>query len=486
MAFPADTPLTATAVATAAVSIGLASLVWHRRLARLERLRRQVAAIRRLSREILRAPDAAAAAGKIEEELRQILGDRSLKAVLRAAGDPPQRAEMPPFRLRFPLGAQENQSEFLEIWHSGESGFSAEIAEALADLAHHAGIAAELRSQRSFREQMARTEQLAATGLLLSAIARDLRQPLEAILREARRLNLDSLAPEAECALKLADRLAEHGGPEMARTAVFDLNDLLRRLCDFRERAWRLMQLEVRLRFEDAPLTVRAPRGLVEEALLGLIVVAEQSRQGQEGAWMDLETASRGGSGVISLRYPAGGPVLPAIHEGLEACRSLLRSCGAALEEEHDGHQAWLRVVFRLVSEPAEEPLRSAPRKPVRPLTLLLVHPRAGELRPLIRALAERNHRVVPAADAVQALDMAARMRFDAVFAAPAATDLEWTEFAARMKQHVPAVGWLGAATRTAPPGVPVLPLAPADRELDECLAALEATGGASAPSQLV
>lgn len=484
MAFPADTPLTATAVATAAVSIVLASLVWHRRLARLERLRRQIAAIRRLSREILRAPDAAAAAAKIEDELRRVLDDRSLKAVLTDGGDPPPRAEMPPFRLRFPLNPQENPVEFLEIWHSTESGFSAEIAEALADLAHHAAIAAELRSQRTFREQMARTEQLAATGLLLSAIARDLRQPLEAILREARRLQLDPLAEEAECALRLADRLAGHARPEMARALVFDLNDLLRRLCEFRERAWRLMQFEVRLRFEDAPLTVRAPRGLVEEALLSLIVVAEQSRQGQEGAWMELETASRGGSGVISLRYPSSGPVLPAIHEGLEACRGLLRSCGATLEEEHDGPQASLRVVFRLVSEPAEGPLRPVPRKPARPLTLLLVHPQIGELRPLIRALAERDHRVVPATDAVQALDMAARLRFDAVFAAPASADLEWTEFAARLKQHVPIVGWLGAAARTAPQGPPVLPLAPADRELDECLAALEATGGAPAPSQ--
>jgi hypothetical protein len=484
MAFPADSPLTATAVATAAVSIGLASLVWQRRLARLERLKRQVAAIRGLSREILRAPDAAAAAAKIEEVLRQILDDRSLKAVLTASADPPRRPEMPPFRLRFPLNAQESQSEFLEIWHSSEPGFPAEICEALADLAHHAGIAAELRSQRTFREQIARTEQLAATGLLLSAIARDLRQPLESILREAQRLHLEFLAPEAECALRLADRLAEHGGPEMARTTVFDLSDLLRRLCDFRERAWRLMQMEVRLRFEEASLTVRAPRGLVEEALLGLIVVAEQSQQGQEGAWMDLETASRGNSGVISLRYRAGGPVLPAIHDGLEACRSLLRSCGAALEEEHDGETAWLRVVFRLAGEPADETPRPMPRKPARTLTLLLVHPRAGELRPLIRALAERNHRVVPAADAVQALDMAARMRFDAVFAAPAGTDLEWTEFAARMKQHVPAVGWLGSGTRSAPPGMPTLPLAPTDREIDECLLALEATDGASAPSQ--
>ncbi|MCX7604486.1 MAG: hypothetical protein N2036_10470 [Bryobacteraceae bacterium] len=484
MALPSDSPLTATAIATAVVSIGLASLVWHRRLARLENLKRQIGAIRGLSREVLRLADAPSAAARIEEQLRTILGDRSLKAALGTPGEPPQRASMPPFHLRFPLNAQENKPEFLDIWHSDESGFSAEILEALADLAHHAGIAAELRSQRQFREQMARTEQMAATGLLLSAIARDLRQPLEAILREARRLNLESLAPEAESALKLVDRLAEHGGPDIARMAVFDLNELLNRLCEFRQRAWHLMQLDVCLRLEESPLTVRAPRGLVEEALLGLIVVAEQSQHGAESARLDVETALREGSGIVTLSYPPHGSVPPAVQEGLEACRNLLRSCGASLEEERVGQEVRLRVVFRLVHEPAEESPSRAPGRPARPLTLLLVHPRPGDLRALIRALAERNHRVVPAADSIQALDMAARMRFDAVFAAPAGTDLEWTEFAARMKQHAPAVGWLASAARSAPPGILALPLAPADREIDECLAMLEATGEASGPSQ--
>lgn len=484
MALPADTPLTATALVTAAVSIGLASLVWQRRVSRLERLRRQVEAIRRLSREILRAPDAAAAAAMIEEELRGILGDRSLKASFGPAGGTERRAALPPFQLRFPLAdSPENQQEFLQIWHSIESGFSAEIREALTDLAHHASIAAELRSQRQFREQIARTEQMAAAGLLFSAIARDLRRPLEAILHEARKRKLESLVPEAESALKLLDRLAGRGGPDIVRDAVFDLNELLKRLCEFRERAWHLMQMDISTRLSEEPLTVRAPQGLVEEALLGLLVVAEQSQQGREAPRLDLETAARDGTAVVCLSYPSSGQEPQAIHEGVEACRNLLRSCGATLEEENAGNQMRLRAVFRRVAEAAEETRRPAPAGPSRPLTLLLVHPRGAELRPLVRALAERNHRVVPAADAVQALDMAARMRFDAVFAAPGGAGLDWAEFTARLKQHVPAVGWLASAARPAPPGVLALPLAPGEREIDECLAKLEATAGGPAPS---
>lgn len=478
MALPADTPLTATALATALVSIGLASLVWQRRVARLERLRRQITAIRQVSRQVLRAPDEASAAALMEEELRRILADRSLKVAIGRAGSSAKRAALPPYHLRFSLNPQENQQEFLEIWHSNERGFSPEIREALEDLAQHAATAAEMRSQRAFREQMARTEQLAATGLLLSAIAQDLRGPLEAILRGARERNLESLAPAAETALKLVERLAGHGGRGVARMAVFDLNGLLRRLCEFRERAWHLMQMDVRIEPAARPLTVCAPEAMVEEALLGLIVVAEQSQQGRESPRLRLEAAAADDRAVVRLSWPAAEDALPPpVEEGLAACRNLLRSCGAALEEERAKGHVRLRAEFRLVGEPADARPREPQRAPSRALTLLLVHPQPEALRPLIRALAERHHRVVPAVDAVQALDMAARLRFDAVFAAPAGTDLDWIDFAERMSQHAPVVGWLSSGGRPGPPGVPMLPLTPAGHELDVCLESLEATG---------
>jgi len=473
MAIPADSPLTFTAVATAAVSIGLASLVWHRRVARLEKLRRQLREIRRLSRDVLRAPDAAAAAALIEENLRRVLGDNTLRARIGPAEEVRPRASLPPFRLQFPLNSQEIPKEFLEIRHSQEAGFSGEILEALEDLAHHAAIAEEMRSQRTFREHAARTEQLAATGLLLSTIARDLRHPLESILQAARRQGLEALHEEAESALELVDRLAAYARRETARTVVFDLNEAVRRLCEFRERSWRLLQMEVCTRFCEEPLPVRAPRGLVEEAVLGLMVVAEQSQQGLEGARLDLEVSARGGRAVVSLAHPASSEILPAVSDGLSACRNLVESCGGVLEEERPGQEVRLRAEFPLVAERPAETAARAPRTR-RQLTLLLVHPRPEALRPLIRALAERGHRVVPAADAVQALEMAARLRFDAVFAP--AGDPDWTDFAPRMRQHVPVVGCLASGAHPVPAGTPALGLNPGEQEIEECLALLEGT----------
>jgi hypothetical protein len=89
----------------------------------------------------------------------------------------------------------------------------------------------------------------------------------------------------------------------------------------------------------------------------------------------------------------------------------------------------------------------------------------------------------VPATDAVQALEMAARLRFDAAFASPLLHDLDWPEFAARLKVHVPIAGWLAPPSRPAPAGVPSVPLQPSASALDELPALVEATTGPAGPS---
>lgn len=476
MAFPADTPLTATAVATAVVSIGLASLVWWRRLARLEKVRRKVAGIRALSREAARAPDAGSIAAKIQESLRRILGDSGLTASISTPGDGAAMNHNPQNRLDFPLDPEGKQKGSLIIRYSREEEFSGEILEALGDLALHAAIAMEMREQRRLKEQVARGEQLAASSLLLAGIARELRPQLEDILREARQLDRQGLASEAESALGLVDRLAAFGQRELARPSVFDLSGMLRELSELRRRAWRLMQIDAQTRFSTHPLPVRAPRGLVEEAALGLIVALEQLHQGAASPRLMLAAEERGGAAVILLSFGAAHtfPAPPA--DSVSACRSLLESAGGRMEMARGAHE--LRFEIQLPLERRSLPNESRPRPaaPARQLTLLLVHPDAEALRPLIRALAERSHRVVPAADSLQALEMAARLRFDVVFVSPAQPDMEWADFATRIGRHVPAVGWLSTSSRPAPPGVPVLSLHPAERILEDQLAVLEGT----------
>lgn len=476
MAFPADTPLTATAVLTAAVSIALASLVWWRRLARREKIRRQVSSIRGLSREAARSPDAGSITRIIQDSLRRILEDPELRAVISRPGDGAPPDAGPQNLLEFPLHPQDKLQGFLRIRHSREEEFPDEILEALGDLALHAGIAVEIREQRRLKEQVARGEQLAASSLLLAGIARELRPRLEGILREAGRLHQDGLAAEAEAALGLVERLAAFGQREPARPTLFDFCEVLRELCNLRRHAWRLMQLDAQAQLPDRPLPVRAPRGLVEEAALGLVVAAEQALHDETSARLTLAAEGRGQQAVLSLSLRASHAAPEPPPASISACKSLLESCGGRLEESRDDGQIRFEILLPLASQDAPPSSRQQHEPPARQLTLLLVHPDAGALRPLIRALAGRNHRVVPAADSLQALEMAARLRFDAVFASPSQQDPEWPEFAARIRQHVPAVGWLATASRPAPPGVPSLPLHPSEGALEDQLGVLEGT----------
>jgi len=482
MAFPADSPLTATALATAAVSVALASLVWWRRLARLNVLRRQVAAIRQLSRETVHAPDAASAAARIEQSLRRILCSPDLKVSISLPGDGAPVATITTNRLEFPLFPENKENGILLVYSESELEFHPEILDSLGDLAQHAAIALEMREQRRLKDQVARGEQLAASSLLMSGIARELRPLLESIHQEARQAGRESLAAEAESALHLVDRLAALGEPGLARPSVFDLAAAVRELCGLRRHAWSLMQLEAVASFPDQPLHIRAPRSLLEEALLGLLVAAEHSQQELPERRLGIMAAQRAGLAVLTITLP---PVAPAtIAAGsIASLRSLVESCGGQFLELQTASELRFELRFPLEAAAPPQDARREQPPPARQLTLLLVHPDLEALRPLIRAVAERGHRAVPATDAVQALEMAARLRFDAAFASPLLHDLDWPEFAARLKVHVPIAGWLAPPSRPAPAGVPSVPLQPSASALDELPALVEATTGPAGPS---
>ena len=483
MAFPADSPLTATALATAAASVGLASLVWWRRLARLDLLRRQVSAIRQLSRKAVHAPDTASAAALIEESLRRILRHPGLKIAISLPGDGAPKASFPANRLQFPLFPGHQDKGVLLVGSDLELELHPDLRDALADLALHAAIALEMREQRHLKEQVARGEQIAASSLLMSGVARELRPLLENLQGEARQAGLDRLAEEAESALSLVDRLAALGQRDLARPSVFDLAAAVRELCGFRRHAWRLMQVDVRANLPDHPLHIRAPRSLLEEALLGLLVAAEQAQQESPEPRLDLAAGEREGFAVLSLSLPA--PASPAAlpADSIAASRDLAGSCGAQFQEHRTAGEVRFELRFALEqASPPQDARRPLPQA-ARPLTLLLVHQDPEVLRPLIGALAERGHRAVPASDAVQGLEMAARLRFDAAFASPVLQDLDWPAFASRLKAHVLVAGWLATPSRPAPPGVASLPLQPSAASLDELPELLEGTAGPPASS---
>ena len=133
-------------------------------------------------------------------------------------------------------------------------------------LANQIGVAVKLLDQRSVREQLFRTEKLAAVGQLISGIVNDLRTPLAAIANLAQAAgdgpcgpsaaDLKSLAAEARRAAEIVDRLVGFAGTGPAQTQPVELNALLRNLIEFREREWKVRGIRARSLLADEPATV--------------------------------------------------------------------------------------------------------------------------------------------------------------------------------------------------------------------------------------
>src|SRR5207244_4359611 len=168
--------------------------------------------------------------------------------------------------------------------------FSSDEQAVAQHLANQIGLAVKLLQQRSFREQLARSEKVAAVGRLISGVVNDLQTPLEAISSMANSAieqhsgsmppghELLVIASEAKRATAIVDRLVSFAQPEQAAAEPVELNELLRHLIQFREREWKACGIQLtNLMKEKRPVHVLGSRGQLEQVFLNLLVHAEQA-----------------------------------------------------------------------------------------------------------------------------------------------------------------------------------------------------------------
>jgi CheY-like chemotaxis protein len=79
----------------------------------------------------------------------------------------------------------------------------------------------------------------------------------------------------------------------------------------------------------------------------------------------------------------------------------------------------------------------NAPRDPSRRMTALVIEPDEAAQRQLLVLLSAHGFRVVPVTNSDTGLDLAHRMRFDAVFCSLHAPGLNWVELSERMHSRV-------------------------------------------------
>jgi signal transduction histidine kinase/CheY-like chemotaxis protein len=328
-------------------------------------------------------------------------------------------------------------------------------------LANQIGVAVKLLDQRSVREQLFRTEKLAAVGQLISGIVNDLRTPLAAIanlahLAQVARtegdgpwgasgLDLAGIAAEARRAAEIVDRLVGFAGTGPAQTQPVELNGLLRNLMEFREREWKVRGIRTRSVLAETPATVLGSHGQLEQVFLNLLVHAEQSLSDESEKSIIIRSSLVARRVLIEISYsgPKGvaDPFVQGAEDasgaaGLGICRSLIT-----------GHGGEIRLVQQAAGDPAfqvELPCaaRAKPsgstvengRDGAHSLTALVIEPAEAIQTQLRGLLSDRGYRVVPVNSSDEGLDLAQRLRFDAIFCSVHAPGLNWVETAEQVR----------------------------------------------------
>lgn len=486
-----------------AVALGVG--IWWARTQQLEAQRRSMHAFYALSEQIFAAPSSGEIAEKLAETLPSILQGntvrlylwnrrtKSLESVPTAADPEPMAVSLegpadglgagavkcfdsrtllniPDVRrnplvsagwksglsrsaMFAPLLAQNDALGVIEVGSTRRVGyFTPEEQSTLQHLANQVAASIKLEEQQTVREQLFRSEKLAATGQLISGVANDLRAPLERIQELAASLagadnssqierGVKQLTAEAGRAAEIVSRLVSFARPAESGTRLVDVNELAGGLMQFREPEWKTLGLRVQNRLSPEPALVLGVQGQIEEVLLNLLVSAEQRAARSPAKTLEVTSSRIAGRVVVEIHCPddsgkaANGATLS--ESNMEVCRVIVRNHGGELRLRNQGGAMSFDVDLPLAPAADPRPARSAPAASHRVLTLMLVDGDLGAQRQLLGLLAARGHRVVPSR-AEEAADLAHRLHFDGVMWALRQGGSKWSDYQDRLRDLIP------------------------------------------------
>ena len=487
---------------SALVAVALLAVVWWARGKHLDVQRRSMRAFHSLSEDII----AARSPGEMAEKLAAVLPSITQATVVRlylfnrrtksleavpTAGDPEPMAisvEAPPeglangvvgcFRNRtllnipdvrrsplvnagwkpgvprsmmfVPLMAHQDLLGVLEIGNTRRLGyFTPEEQAAVQHLANQAAAAMGLQEQQSVREQLFRSEKLAATGQLISGVANELRAPLESILQLSASLaaergissiqhELKQLATESQRAATIVSRLVSFARPEDSTARPVDVNAILGALLEFREPEWKTQGVRVQNHLPPEPAMILGAQGQIEQVFLNLLLFAEQSVSSEGLRSLSVSSSRMAGRVVVEVGYSAGAASAPSSDSGEDVWRGIIQNHGGQLRFRTGSETAVIEIDLPLMPGAPPAVRAASSYSPMRLLTLMLVDSDSGAQRQLVKLLAARGHRVVPV-PAEEASDLAQRLRFDGVFWAVRAGGSKGSDLQEHLRASIPA-----------------------------------------------
>jgi signal transduction histidine kinase len=360
--------------------------------------------------------------------------------------------------LLVPMFAQSELMGVLELHHSNRFHYFGEGEQAaMQHLANQIATALKLQEQHSMREQLFRSEKLAAAGQLISDVANELQSPLQSIATLATALlsrngdayhtELESITTEASRAAEIVSRLVSFANVEQAQAEPVDLNAILSGLLKFRAPEWKAKGVEIKSQLAVKRAIVLGSPGQLEQVLLNLLVDAEKSAAEAREKVITVSSSLLAKRVLVEISYPhrlpdARGDSTDGDHTGsgalgLGVCRGIVESHGGEFRVVRTS-PAQARFDIELpVIEARQTGGPSELSEAIRQLTVLVVEPDAKVQRQLVQMLGNRGDRVVPVSSAEEGLDIVERLRFDMVICAVRLPSLNWVTFCERVRLRV-------------------------------------------------
>jgi C4-dicarboxylate-specific signal transduction histidine kinase len=198
------------------------------------------------------------------------------------------------------------------------------------------------------RQELAQAERLASLGRFVAGIAHELNNPLQGVLghlellrREGRvptgiRRELRIVAREAERAARIVGNLLVFAGGRTAPKRPIRLNTLVSQAVALRAPSCKAARIAIASQLDKEHPRVMANRVLLQQALLNILVNAEQELTAAGGGRIDVSTHVVWPDGVVRLRVRDTGPgiaseALPRVFEPFYSTKEVGRGTGLGL-----------------------------------------------------------------------------------------------------------------------------------------------------------
>lgn len=325
-------------------------------------------------------------------------------------------------------------------------------------VANQAAIALRLMEEQRVREQLSRTERMAAAGQLLSGVAAELRGPVSAIVRLTDAFlyskrgpvtdeEMRTIAVEAERARNILERLVSFIQPERTEARPVDLRSLLAQMLEFRRPHCAARGIEMHEQLGAEPVWVLGSRGQLERVFLNLLMHAEQALADSFEKRMSVSLSVLARRALVEITYTAAAPQAVAAAADRSDTSVLIEGVIRGIVQSHGGETRLVRLGgmgSRMEIELPLAPERAGARPGLlgerfvpRLSTVLLVEPDSAARGRLMSLLSSRGYRVVPAASGEQGAELAQRVRFDLVFCASQLPGLSWLDFFRTVQRRV-------------------------------------------------